>query len=135
MAPGAKRKSALMYVGDWAANDVFVYDYRSGSSLGTLRGFDAPYGMCVDKKGDVYIANFYGGNVVEYTHGAAIAHQCLAQMRADETGAAGDEIGGSGGHRTALARIRRRANGRCVHHRMQLSERRMSHLVGVFDVS
>jgi hypothetical protein len=58
-----------MYVGDWATNDAFVYDYRSGNSLGTLRGFDAPYGMCVDKKGDVYIANFYGGNVVEYAHG------------------------------------------------------------------
>ena len=51
MAPGAKRKSALMYVGDWATNDVFVYDYRSGSSVGTLRGFDAPYGMCVEQEG------------------------------------------------------------------------------------
>ncbi|MGB6413857.1 MAG: hypothetical protein WBD57_09540 [Candidatus Cybelea sp.] len=69
MAPDAKKKSRLMYVGDWATNDVFVYEYPSGDSVGTLSGFDAPYGMCVDKKGDVYIANFYSGNVVEYAHG------------------------------------------------------------------
>ncbi|MGB6522084.1 MAG: hypothetical protein WBE83_09960, partial [Candidatus Cybelea sp.] len=56
MAPDAKKKSRLMYVGDWATNDVFVYEYPSGDSVGTLSGFDAPYGMCVDKKGDVYIA-------------------------------------------------------------------------------
>ena len=69
MAPDAKKKSRLMYVGDWATNDVFVYEYPSGDSVGTLRGFDGPYGMCVNKKGDVYIANFYSGNVVEYAHG------------------------------------------------------------------
>ncbi|MGB6522457.1 MAG: hypothetical protein WBE83_11865 [Candidatus Cybelea sp.] len=69
MAPDAKKRSRLMYVGDWATNDVFVYEYPSGDSVGTLSGFDAPYGMCVDKKGDVYIANFYSGNVLEYAHG------------------------------------------------------------------
>jgi sugar lactone lactonase YvrE len=88
MAPGAKRKSALMYVGDWATNDVFVYDYRSGSSVGTLRGFDAPYGMCVDKKGDVYIANFYGGNVVEYTHGGTTPPSKLTRRLASRSVAA-----------------------------------------------
>jgi hypothetical protein len=69
MALDAKKKSKLIYVGDWATNDVFVYEYPSGDSVGTLSGFDAPYGMCVDKKGDMYIANFYSGNVVEYAHG------------------------------------------------------------------
>ena len=50
MAPDAKKKPRLMYVGDWATNDVFVYEYPSGDSVGTLSGFDAPYGMCVDKR-------------------------------------------------------------------------------------
>ncbi|MFZ1018252.1 MAG: hypothetical protein WAN39_10305, partial [Candidatus Cybelea sp.] len=64
MAPDARKKSALMYVGDWSTNDVYVTEYPSGKSVGTLTGFDAPYGMCVDAKGDVYIANYYGGSVV-----------------------------------------------------------------------
>ena len=58
MAADAKKKGALMYAGDWATNDVFVYDYPSGKQVGTLTGFDAPYGMCVDKKGDIYIRTF-----------------------------------------------------------------------------
>ncbi len=37
--------------------------------VGTLTGFDGPYGGCVDAKGDAYITNFDGGNVVEYAHG------------------------------------------------------------------
>jgi hypothetical protein len=69
MAPDAKKKGALMYASDWATNDVFVYDYPSGKQVGTLTGFDAPYGMRVDKKGDIYISNFYNGTAVEYAHG------------------------------------------------------------------
>ena len=51
MVPDAKKKGALMYAGDWATNDVFVYDYPSGKQVGMLTGFDAPYGMCVEQKG------------------------------------------------------------------------------------
>jgi hypothetical protein len=69
MAPDATKKGALMYASDWATDDVFVYDYPSGKQVGTLTGFDAPYGMCVDKKGDIYISNFYNGTAVEYAHG------------------------------------------------------------------
>jgi hypothetical protein len=69
MRPDKGKKSALIYVGDWSTNDVYVYDYPSGTAVGTLTGFSEPYGMCVDKKGDVYIANFGEGNAVEYAHG------------------------------------------------------------------
>jgi hypothetical protein len=69
MLQSASKKSALLYVGDWATNDVYVYDYPSGAAVGTLTGFDAPYGQCVDKKGDVFIGNFYAGTTVEYAHG------------------------------------------------------------------
>ncbi len=64
-----KKKKGLLYVGDWATNDVYVYNYPSGTSAGTLTGFDAPYGMCSDAKGDVWMNNFYGGTSVEYKHG------------------------------------------------------------------
>jgi hypothetical protein len=69
MLPEAKKASALIYVGDWATNDVDVLDYKNGKQVGTLTGLSEPYGMCVDGKGDIYVANFGAGNVVEYAHG------------------------------------------------------------------
>lgn len=62
-----KKKSVLIYA--TASSGVAVYDYSNGKLVGTLTGFDGPYGGCVDAKGDVYITNFDGGNVVEYAHG------------------------------------------------------------------
>jgi len=73
MRPDKGKKGSLLYVGDWDTNDVYVYDYPSGTAVGTLTGFDEPYGLCVDKKGDVYISNFGEGNVVEYQHGGTKA--------------------------------------------------------------
>jgi hypothetical protein len=70
---GARRKSRLLYVGDDSTNDVFVYEYNSGKQIGKLTGFDAPYGMCVDAKGDVYTANFDNGTVAEYARGGTTA--------------------------------------------------------------
>jgi WD40 repeat protein len=69
MAPDASRKSILVYSGDWTTQDVDVYDYPSGTQVGTLTGFDDPYGGCVDAKGDVYISNLGNGTAVEYAHG------------------------------------------------------------------
>ncbi len=69
MSPDAKNSNALLYVGDDSTNDVYVYDYKSGKPVGTLTGFDGPYGECVDAKGDVYVANYDAGDAVDYAHG------------------------------------------------------------------
>ncbi|MGC9992339.1 MAG: hypothetical protein ABSD52_08100 [Candidatus Cybelea sp.] len=61
--------SALLYVSDQDTNDVYVYHYPSGTAVGTLTGFDQPYGQCVDKTGDVFITNFGNGTAVEYARG------------------------------------------------------------------
>jgi hypothetical protein len=69
---GQKKKGApLLYVGDWSTNDVFVFSGfpKNPQLAGTLTGFDVPYGMCIDKKGDVFISNYAGGEVYEYAHG------------------------------------------------------------------
>lgn len=63
-------KSELLYVSDWATNDVFIYNYLTGALVGTLTGFERPYGQCVDKQGDVWITEFQGGAVDEYPHGS-----------------------------------------------------------------
>jgi hypothetical protein len=69
MMPNASRKSILIYSADWTTQDVGVYEYPSGTEVGTLTGFDDPYGGCVDAKGDVYITNLGNGTAVEYAHG------------------------------------------------------------------
>jgi hypothetical protein len=69
MMPNASHKSILIYSADWSTQDVNVYDYPSGTEVGTLTGFDDPYGGCVDAKGDVYITNLGSGTAVEYAHG------------------------------------------------------------------
>jgi hypothetical protein len=69
MLPSAKSSKELLYVGDDDTNDVYVYDYKSRKPVGTLTGFSGPYGMCVDAKGDIYIANFESQDAVEYAHG------------------------------------------------------------------
>ena len=72
MLPEAKRQD-LLYVSDLEAQEVFIYAYRGKKLVGTLGGFFNPEGLCVDKKGDVWVTNDTSeGNhqVIEYAHGA-----------------------------------------------------------------
>ena len=58
----------LVYISS-SANAVYVYSYPDGTLVGTLTGFNNPAGLCSDAKGNVWITNSYGGNIVEYAHG------------------------------------------------------------------
>jgi hypothetical protein len=71
MSPAAKSIEALLYASDAGTDDVEVYDYTNGKQVGTLTGFDSPAGQCVDAKGDVYIANYENGEIVEYARGGS----------------------------------------------------------------
>jgi hypothetical protein len=62
-----KKKSVLIYAA--GGSGVDVYDYSNGKLVGTLSDDASAYAGCVDAKGDVYIANFDGEDVVEYAHG------------------------------------------------------------------
>ncbi|MBV9699272.1 MAG: hypothetical protein JO078_04010 [Candidatus Eremiobacteraeota bacterium] len=68
MSPDAKRKD-LLYVSDENTNDVYVYSYPQLVLKGTLTGFNAPFGECVDKDGSVFIANDNASQILEYAHG------------------------------------------------------------------
>lgn len=71
MAPDAKKRD-LLYVSDsfpYGSNDVYVYSYPKGKLEGTLTGFNEPSGQCVDKAGNVFIANFGASQILEYAHG------------------------------------------------------------------
>ncbi|MBV9233939.1 MAG: hypothetical protein JO030_07850 [Candidatus Eremiobacteraeota bacterium] len=78
MLPEARRSDLLYVANDGSSNDVTVYSYPSGKLVGVLTGFNHPTGLCVDKVGDVYVANFYGESVVEYRHGGKDPIETLA---------------------------------------------------------
>lgn len=86
-------KAPLLYVDDDAYSNTYVFDYRSGTLAGRLTGFDYPEGMCVDKEGDVYIANFDSGEVIEYAHGGTSPINTYTESGAFLTGCAVDADG------------------------------------------
>ncbi len=63
--PEAKSTKRLLYLSN-GSDAVYVYDYDNGKQVGELTGLDGTSGECVDAKGDVYVANFTDGDVVEY---------------------------------------------------------------------
>jgi hypothetical protein len=69
--PEAKHAKALVYVTDGSDDDAYILTYPKGKLVGTLTGLNDPNGMCADSKGDVYITENYGQQVLEYAHGGA----------------------------------------------------------------
>lgn len=70
MAPDAVSRAHLLYVTDATDGIVYALSLPSGNLVGKLTGFDQPLGDCVDKSGDVFIADTQGANVREFRHGA-----------------------------------------------------------------
>jgi hypothetical protein len=59
----------LLYVSNYTDNEVYVYSYPHGKLVRVLSGFEFPAGICPDRSGNVWIANFSGTTLVEYAHG------------------------------------------------------------------
>lgn len=59
-----------------------MYDYPSGTQVGTLTGFSEPYGMCINTEGDVFITNFGSGYVDEYAPAAPARSISMTMIRA-----------------------------------------------------
>ena len=68
MAPDAGT-TALLYVADLNAGDVYVFSYPGAKLKGTLTGFQAVHYECVDAAGDVFIADTGASQVLEYARG------------------------------------------------------------------
>jgi hypothetical protein len=65
--PGAASQD-LLYISN--VRTVTVYSYPQGKLEGTLRPFYSAQGECVDKIGDVFIANLGTNEIFEYAHGS-----------------------------------------------------------------
>lgn len=68
VGPAAKG-STLLYVSDANDGTVSVFTYPKGTLVATLTGFKEPYGLCSDKKGDVWIVDDETATIAEYAHG------------------------------------------------------------------
>ncbi|HEY2473570.1 MAG TPA: hypothetical protein VGI19_02095 [Candidatus Cybelea sp.] len=78
MAPEAKKED-LLYVSDINTYDVYVYAYPKGKLVGTLTNQNNPAGLCVDKKGNIFVTQLYGGgHIVEYAHGGTTQLESLS---------------------------------------------------------
>ncbi|HET6275680.1 MAG TPA: hypothetical protein VFE16_07100 [Candidatus Cybelea sp.] len=70
MNPSAGRgETTLLYAGNLRGNVVNVYDFKDGSLVGMLSGFNEPTGGCVDRYGDVFITEYGNDTTLELTHG------------------------------------------------------------------
>jgi hypothetical protein len=93
MLPEAKKVKKLLYVSDFETNVVYVYDYASGAVEGQLTGFSGPYGQCIDRVGDIWIAEYYNNDVVEYAHGGT---KPLTTLPSGGTGTIGCSVAPNG---------------------------------------
>lgn len=77
LSPGA-RASELLYVSDFASNQLLVYAYPKGRIVAHLTGIDAPAGLCSDDRGDVFVTQPTTGKVLVFHHGSRSATGTLA---------------------------------------------------------
>jgi hypothetical protein len=69
MSPGAANED-LLYITD-GNGEVTVYRYWQRTIVGELTNFTQPMGECVDKGGDIFIADYSAQQIVEYAHGGS----------------------------------------------------------------
>ena len=61
----------LLYISNYYSSTVAVYSWPELHNNQNLGGFVNQIGLCVDKRGDVYVANTNANDIVEYRHGGA----------------------------------------------------------------
>ncbi len=94
MNPVAKRKP-LLYVSSSDNYEVYVYTYPEAKLVGKLAGFNFPAGLCSDSKGNVFITNYNGANIIEYRHGGTKPVATLSDPGTHPSGCAIDPTTGN----------------------------------------
>jgi hypothetical protein len=69
MGSGSAGKD-LLYVSDVRTREVKIYSYPSGAPQGMLAGFSEPWGLCVDRAGNVFVTDLTAMRIFEFAHGA-----------------------------------------------------------------
>lgn len=109
MARDAKNMN-LLYISDAESGDLYVYSYPQAKLKGTLTGLSAPEGECVDKAGDVFVANTGATDILEYPHGGTNPIATLSDSGYYPLGCAVDPTTGN----LAVTNICAEVSGQCV---------------------
>ena len=86
MTPDAQKRD-LLYVSDDTTDDVYVFSYPQGRLVGTLTGFSAPGGLCVDTHGDIFVPNVFTSVIQEFAHGGTSPIATLSEADGSFPGA------------------------------------------------
>jgi hypothetical protein len=68
LSPDVPKATKVLFVTDAGTDDVYLFKLSTLKHLGTITGFDNPQGACSDNKGNVWITNLSGQNIIEYSH-------------------------------------------------------------------
>jgi hypothetical protein len=68
LSPEITKTTKVVFVTDAGTDDVYLYKATTLKHLGTITGFDNPQGACSDNKGNVWVTNLSGQNILEYSH-------------------------------------------------------------------
>jgi hypothetical protein len=68
LSPDIPKATNVLFVTDAGTNDVYLFKLSTLKHLGTITGFSEPQGACSDNKGNVWITNLDGQNILEYSH-------------------------------------------------------------------
>jgi len=79
ISPDATR-GGIFYVSNFDMNEIQLFSTRGPDhrSLGVLTGLNSPQGMTVDRKGNLYVANTNGSDVLVFPRGATSPSRTLA---------------------------------------------------------
>src|ERR1700735_5266408 len=76
------RHTALLYVSDVYLGTVSGYSYPDLAPMGMLSGLSSPEGLCTDpKSGDIWIAQVFKSDVVEFAHGGTAPIRTLQDVQ------------------------------------------------------
>lgn len=92
---GQAKNHKLLYISDPSSNSVYVYIYPGGRLVGTLTGFNEPWGMCSDASGNVFIADVWNDRLVEYAHGGTTPVATLTDDNGHPTSCSFDPVTGN----------------------------------------
>jgi hypothetical protein len=85
----------LLYVANWSNGLVNVYKYWTHELVGVLTDFTTPAGECVDRSGNVFIADYNAERVVEYAHAGTKAIRTIDDSPNQPYGCAVDRTTGN----------------------------------------
>ena len=114
MLPEAKSQG-LLYVVRNGANEVSVYTYPKGKSVGTLSDIPGALGICSDANGDVFVVATESQQIYEFEHGGSSPIVTLDDSGNNPNGCAIDPSSGdlavTGGLGVANAAVYQNAQG------------------------